>query len=57
MTYLRSSVSLACTSAAWPWAVTLGKWCAMRPAGSMIAVDRITPTLVLPYKVFSPQAP
>src|SRR6266536_2265743 len=45
------------TLAAWPSALTLYQARSMRPSGPTRKVERITPTLVLPYRVFSPQAP
>jgi hypothetical protein len=52
-----SSSNLSRTFAAWPFALTFFQWCATRPSGSMSTVERMTPTVVLPYMLFSPQAP
>jgi hypothetical protein len=54
---LCSSSNFSRTFAAWPFALTFFQWWATRPSGSMITVERMTPTVVLPYMLFSPQAP
>ena len=46
--------SSASTLAAWPSARTLYQARRMMPSGPIRNVDRITPTVFLPYRVFSP---
>ncbi len=49
--------SVSRTWVAWPSALTLCQARSILPCSSTRNVERSTPTVVLPYKVFSPQAP
>ena len=53
----RSASRRAATCPACPAARTFFQWCATLPAGSISAVERMTPTDLRPYSTFSPHAP